>query len=478
MPAAKPYLDQHLQIAATAGFESDLLEDFGQSWADQHGAKVSSTFSPILEFRGDIAIVNAAELPAMAESGQFLPVPSSFLNREHALQWDGFLPDVSGLLASWQGATYGIPLRGEGRVMVYRKDLFEAAKLAPPRTWEDFVAAARLLAKPGQPSLPVLPSITDAREAVFQGGANLRRFGARSFGMHTSLETEFLLIAACYDRPAVNQGEVGSRIPDEQMTDRLYSFLYRLKTAEPRINAPAFRHAFELMREMQPFRGGNFGTGHAALAIVSLRELARYQAIGSPVCGKIGVAPLPGATFTYDFDTGERVPTRSNEVNRLPYLGSDIWYGIVGRNCANPDMAFAFLADFANPEKYGAEMITAAIWGAGPTRSLHTEDRVRGLWFGYNLTPRETESLVNALKSNLATSVVNRRYCLRLPNQEAHSQAFDRIVRPALKAEKADAVKTLGEVNDAWTALWKDIPDAQRKRWVEGGHGLGSRTRP
>src|SRR5262249_12067499 len=143
--------------------------------------------------------------------------------------------------------------------------------------------------------------------------------------------------------------------------------------------------------------------------------------------------------------------------------------------CETPEAALEFLTEFANPEKMGAEVITATRWGAGPFRMQHLEERTRGLWLGYGFSREGLEGLIAALKANLNTSLINHRYRLRLPNQAEHLAAFDAVVRPALESETASAPKTtMDEVNNRWKSLWKDVPDAQKRQWIRLNYGLGS----
>ena len=46
----------------------------------------------------------------------------------------------------YEGKMYGLPYDGESTGLFYRTDLFEAAGVAgPPKTWEEFEAAAQAL---------------------------------------------------------------------------------------------------------------------------------------------------------------------------------------------------------------------------------------------------------------------------------------------------------------------------------------------
>src|SRR5918997_4771188 len=53
--------------------------------------------------------------------------------------------------ATVDGAMYGLPFDGESTGLFYRTDLFEAAGIAePPKTWEEFTAAAQKLTDPAK----------------------------------------------------------------------------------------------------------------------------------------------------------------------------------------------------------------------------------------------------------------------------------------------------------------------------------------
>lgn len=460
-PREQPFKSQQLEVFRSASAEpAELVNQYAREWEARQSVATKVISGDAARFIGDVAIVTAAELPLLADSGQLVTVPDSVAkSNEHPYQWFGMLPSFAGPIVSWGGVEYGLPLMGEGNVLVYRQEHFDKANLNPPASWEDYLAAAKALARPDSPSLPPLP-----KRAV-------------------DLEVEFYLIAASYDRQGLSQSDIVNALKNIDAADQLLSFHYRLKTGETRINAPAFVEALRLLRELQPYRARGehndpaafFANGSASLAIVSLRDVHRFQRPDSPVRGKFGIAPVPGSRYTLVPGNGgqvERVPTKGSAVNRIPYIGSRTLVGLVNKECANPTLAWEFLTGFAQPDKFGAEVIAAGKWGAGPFRYLHIEERGRFLWYGYDLPRNETENLIVALKEQLQPNIVNPCYCLRLPNEKAHAREFDAVIRAALADAKSDPQNSMNDLAARWNALWKDVPDRQRKSWVRMSYGL------
>ena len=458
-PPEQPFKNQELRISCSPEIEPiGLIEQHAREWQARQGVRTTLQREPPDRFSADVAIVTAAELPRLVESGRFLPVPDAIArNREHPYQWDGLLPSFAGPIVSWGSIEYGLPLLGEGHVLVYRKDRLADAKLAPPGSWDEYLAAAKALGKPDRPSLPPLP-----KRAL-------------------DLEVEFHLMAASYDRQGLSQSDAVKALGNIDDADRLLSYHYDLKSGLPRINAPAFVEALRLLGELRAFRppgefddpAAFFANGTASLAIVALRDLYRLQMPGSAVRGKFGIVPVPGSRYTLvPAKEPERVPTRGNSVNRIPYLGAGVWVGLVSKDCSDPKHAWEFLAALATPDKFGAETITAGKWGAGPFRYMHIEERGRFLWHGFDFSREDTEQLIRALKEQLQPNIVNPCYRLRLPNEKAHAQEFDTVVRAALTADKFDPQRSMDEVASRWQVLWNKVPDAPRRTWVRMCYGL------
>ena len=60
-----------------------------------------------------------------------------------ALKWDDIGPFFRDFSATYNGKVYTIPLDGDFQMVYYRSDLLKKANLAPPKTWDDYIAIAK-----------------------------------------------------------------------------------------------------------------------------------------------------------------------------------------------------------------------------------------------------------------------------------------------------------------------------------------------
>jgi multiple sugar transport system substrate-binding protein len=76
---------------------------------------------------------------------------TDLMKRDSAeLKLDDIYPRLMDALGHYDGKQVAYPFAGYANVLAYRKDLFEAAGLAPPKTMEDMVAAAYKLTDPAK----------------------------------------------------------------------------------------------------------------------------------------------------------------------------------------------------------------------------------------------------------------------------------------------------------------------------------------
>lgn len=406
---------------------ADMVERRAKAWAVRTGASVEITRDAGKPF--DIGIVEAAEMPRLVVAKAIEPVPASYRTVGGKLAWDDIAQPYTVRVATWDGKAYGVPLLGEGQAMAWMPQPGEA----PPDSWEQYVARMERL-----------------------GGAS------PAGGDDRDLERLFYTIAVGYDRKALTQSDFGTRTPSEAEFGKLFAFHYDLVKYEPRIAGPAFVHALKLMQRMAKAKPS------AAQAVLPLGRL--HEAVKESK-GQLTVAPLPGADYLFDYESGARIEmTPAGALNRMPYLAWGAWLGVVGAECRHPEAAYDFLADFIHPTGASLELLAAGRYGAGPFRKSHEETRNQKVWLGFGLDKAGTENLQNAVKLQNVASLVNYRMALRVPDEAEHSKILVAQLRKALDG-KATAEEALNEAAKQWKELDAKQPPAVRQAWIR--HSLG-----
>jgi ABC-type glycerol-3-phosphate transport system substrate-binding protein len=318
-------------------------------------------------------------------------------------------------------------------VLVYRTDVFDGkdGRPTPPTTWEELRDTGNVY------GLPPVPATSER------------------------LLAEFFAAAACYDHLAIGRN-AGADVLRER--EAFFSFQIDMKTGDPRLGTPAFVHVAELFASMKkrsqlPDAAAAFRVGEAKVGILSLAELGRIR---TDVSDKLGIAPLPGARFTFDAK-GQQRPTVRGTVNHIPYLGYSGRIGVVSAKCAAPEAAWDFLVDAGMPDRNALDLIADPRWGAGVYRSSQLDGKARSRWYAYGLSAFETERLTNALRDNLGLGTQNYRIRLRTPDHVDLDAALDKDLRAILKGTlPADA--GMKKANADWTSI---IDRQPRQLWLE-----------
>ena len=83
--------------------------------------------------------------------GEFAPYlrPLDDWVARDGIQAEAFIPNIWKLSGLWEGKRNGIPNANDARGIIYRTDLYEAAGVQPPKSWEEYLANAEALTKDG-----------------------------------------------------------------------------------------------------------------------------------------------------------------------------------------------------------------------------------------------------------------------------------------------------------------------------------------
>jgi len=450
-PAGKPRAGVALTVSCPDARLAGVLRLMARSWAARTGATVELAERPMAPGDAtDVAIIPAPELGGWADRGDLAPVPAALKDVGHPFQWNGVLPAYrSEPYAGWGAQVYGLPIAGDGYVVVYRADRFadkaavdefrakHGRPLAPPATWEDLAdAAAFFAARDKAPSLPPLPA----------DGARL-----------TDL---FFRVAAGFDRAAQREG---GKATDAPKGDAL-AFAFRTADGAPRLTEPGFVAAAKWLGELKA-RGAVpppadadpvalLKDGKAVLAVLSFADVARLR----PVDARFGVAPLPGTRGTAT-PGGTVSPVAMNYV---PVFAGG-WLGVVRAGSANVSAGFELLADLAGPAR-SAEVVAAG--GYGPTRAAHLDRDRLVAWLGYGFDADRTRALQDAAEGFVATTVRNPAFGLRTPDRAARTAELAAELRRA--ADGAPPAEALGRAAAAWEAAAPAARERDRRRRAVG----------
>src|ERR1700754_687559 len=119
------------KINSIAGPFSDLYQKVLTDWASGTNSVDAAVFAP--QWMVDYV------------AGGYLEDITDRVAKDTAIQWNdigAFFRDFS---AKYDGKTYLIPLDGDFHMLYYRADVFKAAGLEPPKTWDDYLADAKAL---------------------------------------------------------------------------------------------------------------------------------------------------------------------------------------------------------------------------------------------------------------------------------------------------------------------------------------------
>ena len=135
----------------------DDLRSLVSEWEEASGGKVDIVVLPhpglaekvlLDETTGvatyDLVTLNYPKLGQFVEAGLLQPL-DPLMAEEGARdpELDDFIPRLLEAYGQWDGQLYGLPMHADGRIMVYRKDVFDAHGKQPAQTWDEYLELAR-----------------------------------------------------------------------------------------------------------------------------------------------------------------------------------------------------------------------------------------------------------------------------------------------------------------------------------------------
>jgi len=251
--------------------------------------------------------------------------PDEFIKAGYLLDvTDRVTPDMkAGMFpAAWNGVTrngkvYGMPWLMDVKYFMYNKDMLEKAGFtAPPKTWEELVAQAKVIKQKGIAEYPITWSWNQKEGVVCDYTALL--FGNGGAFLDAS------------GKPIFNNPQ------------GVQALTWMKQTIDDGLSNPSAVSSDEMAVE------SNFLAGKSAFAVNWLFQYAdSNDATKSQIPGQVAFAPIPV------FDAGAKAGVKGASVD-----GSSS-FGIMA-NTPHPDQVWKFLTYLASKEvqtKYSAEML-------------------------------------------------------------------------------------------------------------------------
>ena len=389
-------------------------------------------------------------LGTLAETGQIVPLPAAF--------WDGdrlarreLLETARKREAFWGQQPYAVPLGSNLPVLLYRKDLFEALKLTPPRDWQEFqIMAERLRERPESPGAVAATEWHGVLEPLAPGSAAVT----------------LLIRAAAYVRH-----------PNQ------YSTLFDLVTMTPRIDGPPFLRALEELQAVYAMNPGpalerdvhavrrELLAGHAAAAIcwpqpaTASSQADATKPSESPLQGNdseaiFGVAMLPGARDVFNADQRQWEPRPADEQRQtVPLWAISGRLGGVMATSRRAGPAANLLALLATADWGRKVLMSGQQAGVSRIQQLERPDD----WVDAQLAgeaAREFAIVVGDSQRLPAWMAVPR-----IPGRDRYLATLDEAVRKAVRGEKSTG-EALAEAAQQWNTITTELgKDAQKKAY-------------
>lgn len=377
-----------------------------------------------------------------------------------AIEWDDIAPFFRNFSASYQGNIYVIPLDGDIHNVYYRTDVFEAAGVTPPKTWEEYLAAA----------------------AQFNG-TDLNGDGENDYG-------------SCI--PKVRAGQSYWWIADFasarlQTQGTSQGMFFDTETMNPLFGPnPAFIKALEQFNETTQYGPADelnltlndtrdlFLTGRCALTM----DWGDIGALSidperSTMQDKVGTLIIPGSSEVLDRATGEMVacdattcPNAIDGINYAPFAAFGGWGGGISA-AADPqvkDAAYAFFSYISQPAQSNVD-VTIGASGYNPYRLSQFASTTP--WVANGFSEAAATNYLSGIEASLNNP--NMVLDLSIPATNRYLQAtLDTVVSQYLAGEFT-AEEAAQEIYNQWNEITDEVGRDAQKAAYQAALGVSTK---
>lgn len=366
---------------------------------------------------------------------------TSYVQKDAAIQWDDIVPFFRNFSAMYNGKTYLIPLDGDFHMVYYRTDVFAAAGLQPPKTWDDYLADAKALNGKdmngdGQPDY---------------GSCISKRRSAQAWQWFPSFASPFI-----------------------QSMGTAQGAFFDTTTFKPLVDNEGFIRALEIYKETGKYGppnedtldvGGSrtlFISGRCALTLDwgDIGTLA-VDPTQSVVQDKVGAVITPGSTEVIDRTTGKLVPCTSelcpyavDGVNHAPVASFGGWSGGIsaGTSQEKKNAAYAFFSYVSQPAQSNVD-VTIGKTGFNPYRTSQFTDLKP--WLAAGLSEKAAKDYLGAIEASLNNP--NMVLDLRVPQNQRYQQVVTDPILSQYLAGEYTAEEAAKAISDQWEEITNEI---------------------
>ena len=362
---------------------------------------------------------------------------TSRVSADKKIRWNDIGPFFRNFSATFKGRIYTVPLDGDFNMAYYRKDILARDHVAPPATWDDYLAIAKRYNG---------KDLNGDGKGDY-GSCIAKKRSAQSYWMFWAIAGSFL------QSQGTKQGS-----------------FFNIDTMQPLTNNAGFARALDIYNETTKYSPpsernldvgatrGLFTSGRCALSIDwgDIGTLAIDPAT-SKVQNKVGSLILPGSRQVVDRKTGKLVacnkstcPYAIRGVNHAPFAAFGGWSGAI--NAAADDKvkaaAYAFLSYMSAPAQSNLD-VTLGKTGFNPYRASQFSNF--GPWLKAGMSAAAAKDYLGAIRNSLQSP--NMILDLRVPKSSQYEGvALDTALAQFLAGE-ITRDQTMKQLTDRWNEI-------------------------
>jgi multiple sugar transport system substrate-binding protein len=370
----------------------------------------------------------------------FLQDISGWVAADSAIQTDDIAPFFREFSQQFSGRTYMLTLDGDFQMVYYRSDVLKDLGMAPPETWDDYIAIAK--AAHGKDM--------NGDGQTDYGSCIAKKRNAQSYWMVTSVAGGFLQSKGTSQGAFFDTRDMKPLVNNEAFAAALEVYLETTKYGPPdeiNLDVGDTRGLFTTGRCMLTLDWGDIGT----LAI---------DTNTSKVIDKVGSIMLPGSRQVLDRDSGKLVdcnaetcPHAIDGVNRAPFAAFGGWSG--GINKAADDnvkqAAYAYFSYLSQPAQSNAD-VTIGITGFNPYRLSQFQNLDN--WIKAGMSEPAAKDYLGAIQASLNSP--NMILDLRIPKNQAYQQVVLDTAIARLLAGEISKDQAMAAIEEGWNELTED----------------------